>query len=320
MRVNSCKHSAAAGWIPAGLGATPGRLQPTSITLTSYATSRPVRRGRPRRVRLFQPGAGSEPGARGHRGSRFQARRAPCRSQVSARARGRCRRRAVVRGWLLVAAAEGEDAGLALVPGGAGRPRHLHRSEAPQLARDARDPRTDCGEPDRCGRGHAGRRAALHEAVLAEQRPLQQPHRAQVRADVHAAVVRRRGEGLGVSGRDIRDQARRVHRPDAGAAAADVLRSEGGSDRHEQESRRRQRHPASERQQPLLECRHGGSERLCREVRPQLAADQARRQAGGGGLSRRRDVREADHRDHQAPRSGACRSRPNRWRRRWRPS
>ena len=177
---------------------------------------------------------------------------AASRSQVSARARGRCRRRAAVRGRLLVAAAQGEDAGLAPVPGGAGRARHLHRSEAPQRARDARRARADRGEPDGRGRGHAGGGAALHEAVLAEQRSLQQPHRAQVRADVHAAGVRRGGEGVGVGGRDLRDQARRVGRPDAGAAAADVLRPERGSDRHQQESRRRQGHPAGERQQPLL--------------------------------------------------------------------
>ena len=35
--------------------------------------------------------------------------------------------------------------------------------------------------------------AALHEAVLDQHRPVQQPHGAQVRADVHARGVRRRG-------------------------------------------------------------------------------------------------------------------------------
>ncbi len=107
-----------------------------------------------------------------------------------------------------------------------------------------------------------------------------------------------------------------THRPEAGAPAADVLRSERRSDRHQQDSRRRQGHPAGERQQPLLGRLDGGSEGLQREVRPQLAAGEAERQAGRRGLPRRRPLREADHRDRQAPRGGEAVRRADRWPRR----
>ena len=199
------------------------------------------------------------------------ASRAPVRSQVSARPRGRRGNRAAVCRRLFLAAAQAEDADLASVPGGARRPRHLHRSEAPRRARDARGDRADrrLSAGRRC-RG-AFRDSAIREVVLVEQRPVQQPDGAKVRVEPHAGEAQGRGRGLREERRALHDR-QRNDRSEARAVAADVLRSDRGSDRHQQDTRRRQGHPASERQQPLLRRLDGGPEGLQREVRPQLAA------------------------------------------------
>ena len=140
----------------------------------------------------------------------------------------------------------------------------------------------------------AHRDPALHEAVLDQQRSLQQPHRAQVRPAVHARGVRRRGQGVGQFGRQGRDRRRRVARWPAGPAAADVLRPQRGSHRHQQESRAGQGHPALQRQQPLRRGLDGRPEGVRREVRPQFAPREGRRHAGRRGLQVRRQVRAPD--------------------------
>ena len=114
----------------------------------------------------------------------------------------------------------------------------------------------DRGAPDRRGRGHARRGAALHEAVLAQQRPLQQPHRAQVRADsctpqafaaaVKAAAQRARRSRPGPASRI--DQMLARLQPMFFDPKVDPIVTN-------KTPRRRQGHPAGERQQPLLRRR-----------------------------------------------------------------
>ena len=74
------------------------------------------------------------------------------------------------------------------------RARHLLR---PALRAQPRDARRARGRSSRIRDGHrsgdARRDPALHEAVLDQHRSVQQPDRAQVRAQVHARGVRRRG-------------------------------------------------------------------------------------------------------------------------------
>ena len=197
------------------------------------------RRRQPAR-RVLARDAGDQPGriARCRRAGRSAGRRA----RVPARARRRRGGRAAVRGRLFGAAAEREDADLASLPGRDRRPRHLLRSEASQRARDARHPRADRRASAGRRRGDAGRDPALHEAVLDQQRPLQQPHRAQVRAEVHAAGVCRRREG----GRAERRHASRAARGESLDAMLARLQPmffdpERRSDRHQQDARRRAR-------------------------------------------------------------------------------
>ena len=110
--------------------------------------------------------------------------------EVSARARGRCGGRAAVRGrlrrscrwtrrcsiWHLYQAAL------------AGRDIYYDQRYAHNLEmRD--DPRGDPHASRRDRSGDAGGDPALHEAVLAQHRAVQQPDRAQVRAEVHAGGV-----------------------------------------------------------------------------------------------------------------------------------
>ena len=90
-----------------------------------------------------------------------------------------------------------------LAPGGARRPRHLLRPALRAQPRDARRARGDrhARRPASIA-ADARRDRALHEAVLDQHRPLQQPHGAQVRARrarptafaaaAHAAAARRR--------------------------------------------------------------------------------------------------------------------------------
>ena len=144
-----------------------------------------------------------------------------------------------------------EDARLASVSGGAGRARHLLRPALRAQPRDARDAR---GDPHASRRRIEPRRAggdpALHEAVLDQHRPAQQPHGPQVRARSAARGASRAPRSAAAAGARFRSQGETL---DAmlDAAAAAVLRPGGRSDGHEQDARRRPRHPDRQREQPL---------------------------------------------------------------------
>ena len=166
--------------------------------------------------------------------------------------------------------------------------------------------------------GHARRDPALHEAVLAQHRPVQQPDGAQVRAEVHARGVRRGGAGGRGGRRAVPAASRRDARRDARRGS-----SRCSSTRASTRSSRTRRPGAGkdilrvEREQPVRR-RHDGRPRGVRRAVPaELAPGEARRQAGRGGLPGRRPLRRRRSRAIvEAPRGGACRSPPSRWRRR----
>ena len=175
------------------------------------------------------------------------------------------------------------------------------------------------GAPAGRRRGHTRRDPALHEAVLAEQRSLQQPHRPQVRADVHAARRSpRRRKAAAQPARRFATAAGRVARPDADAAAAACSST--------RRSIRWSRNKTPAAGKDILQASannlyvgvvDGGPQGLQREVRPQLAPGEAERQAGRGGLQGRRPLRRS-----RSPRSSGTsrrrsRSPPSRWPRRW---
>ena len=101
------------------------------------------------------------------------------------------------------------------------RARHLLRPALRAQPRDARRARSDPHASRRRRRPRDARRdRALHQAVLDQHRPVQQPDRAQVRADVHAGGVRR-GRARRRAGRRARSRratARRSTRCSRGCA------------------------------------------------------------------------------------------------------
>ena len=74
-------------------------------------------------------------------------------------------------------------------------PRHLLRPALRAQPRDARRARGDHHAPGGRRSADARRDPALHQAVLDQHRALQQPDRAEVRAEVHAGGLRRGGAG-----------------------------------------------------------------------------------------------------------------------------
>ena len=191
----------------------------------------------------------------------------------------------------------------------------FYRPEAPRRARDARHPRADRRAPAGRRRRDARRDPALHQAVLDQQRALQQPDRAQVRAE----DARRRRSPPREGGRD---RTARPSRPPAGESLDAMLarlqpmffdpnvdpivtnKTPGAG----------QGHPAGERQQPLLRRQSMADLKgFTEKIRPQLAAGEARRQAGRGGLQDRRPLRAADRRDRASISRRRSRSRPSRW-------
>ena len=136
-----------------------------------------------------------EPFVRWIAAGRRAGRGAAARAQVPARTRGRRRRRADLRRRVRAVAARGEAADLAPLRGRARGPRHLLRPALRAQPRDARRARGDPHAPGGDRPGDARRDRALHEAVLDQHRPVQQPDGAQVRAQVRARGVRRRRAG-----------------------------------------------------------------------------------------------------------------------------
>ena len=135
---------------------------------------------------------------------------------------------------------------------------------------DARRARGDRARtPQGVDAGHARRDPALHQAVLDQQRAVQQPDRAQVRPEDDPAGVRR-------GARSRRRRTARRSRPPAGeiarraadAAAADVLRRRASI--RSSPTRRPapgQGHPDRQRQQPLLRRQPGRPEGVHGAVR-----------------------------------------------------
>ena len=185
------------------------------------------------------------------------------------------------------------SAGLAPHAGGDRRSRHLLGSALRARPRDARTSSSRSSRtPPASTQATLAEIHALHEAVLAQHRAVQQPHRAQVRADVHARGVRpRRPRRPRKNGADVRH---------AGGESLDAMLArmrplffdptvdpmvtqktpEGGRDIL-----------AGQRQQPVRRRDDGRPEGLHREVRPQLASREAERQARRGGLQGRRPLR-----------------------------
>ena len=190
----------------------------------------------------------------------------PCRAQISARARRRRRGRAAVCGPVRGAAAARRRRW-------SGTSRRRRSPDATSSTTRSIATRSRCGAcSKRSSRTRTAsirprwRDPALHEAVLDQQRPLQQPDRAQVRAEDHAAGVRRGGADGGEGRRDVPDAVRRVARRDAGAAASRcsstrtsipiVTNKTPGAG---------QGHPDRQRQQPVLRRQHGRPQGLHRE-------------------------------------------------------
>ena len=165
--------------------------------------------------------------------------------QVSARARRRRGRRAALCRRLREAAAEREDAR----SGTSTRPRS---PAATSTTTSATRTTSRCAT---CSKRSSRTRTGVDPQTLAEiQRytklfwintgPVQQPDRAQVRAEVHAGGVRRGGAGRRRKpARRSRSQPARSLDALLDAAAADVLRPDGRSDRHQQDARAGQGHP-----------------------------------------------------------------------------
>ena len=163
--------------------------------------------------------------------------------QVPARARRRCRRGAAVCGRLRRAAATEKTLIWHLYEAAlAGRDIFID-----QKHRDALEMRRILEQivahPQGVDARDARRDPALHEALLDQQRALQQPDRAQVRPEVHAAGVCRRGQGRRAGRRRVRHAGGRIARRHARAPAADVLRRRRRSDGHQQDAGPGQGHP-----------------------------------------------------------------------------
>ena len=131
---------------------------------------------------------------------------APCRhgTEVSARARRRCGRRAAVRRRLRRAAAATRRRSIWHLYQAALAGRDIYYDQRYAHNLEMRDVLEEIvTHPTGIDAGDARRDPALHEAVLDQHRPLQQPDRAQVRAQVHAGGVRRRGAGGRAGRRDV---------------------------------------------------------------------------------------------------------------------
>ena len=124
--------------------------------------------------------------------------------------------------------------------------------------------------------GDARRDSPLHQAVLDQHRPLQQPDGAQVRPEVHARGASGRGRGSPSA-------TARASSPICRVAASVLLRPRRRSHRHQQDAGAGEGHPAGERQQPVRGRDDGGPRRLRGALSAQLAAGQA----GRHGWSRR---------------------------------
>ena len=186
--------------------------------------------------------------------------------------------------------------------------RYAHNLEMRERAR------RDHHAPGRRRPGDARRDRALHQAVLDQHRPAQQPDGAQVRAEVHAggapprrARGRARGRRFPLDERRNRSTAaRRGCEPLFFDPAVDPMVTSktpgAGKDILD-----------GQREQPLRRRDDGGPRGIRGAVSAQLAAREAGRHARRGGLPRRRPVRRADLARSSATSRPRFRSRPRRW-------
>ena len=203
-----------------------------------------------------------------------------------------------------------EDAHLAPLPGGARRPRHLLRPALRAQPRDARRARGDPHAPGGRRSGDARRDPALHEAVLDQHRAVQQPHRAQVRAEVHAGGVRGgRARGRSRPARRFRCEPGETLDAAARAPAAAVLRPDVDPIVTNKTPGAGQGHPHGERQQPLRRRDDEGPRGLRGAVSAQLAAGEA-----ATASSSKRSTASADATTRRSARSSATSRRRSRLR------
>ena len=235
------------------------------------------------------------------------------RTPIPARADRRSGGRAAVCRRVFRPGAEREGAGLAPVPGGAGRARHLLRPALSPQPGDARHPRGDCLARRRHRSGRAERAHSLHEAVLDQQRPLQQPHGAKIRAAT--AAERPDSGGRGGRAARARGSAWRRARPspssidryapmffDPGVDPMVTCKTPGGGRDILLASANNLYDGVTMADLAGVDERYPLNSRVVKQ-------DGARRRAG---LPRRRALRRGDPRDRAASRRCACRTRRRR--------
>ena len=117
----------------------------------------------------------------------------------------------------------------------------------------------------------------LHEALLDQQRPVQQPDRAQIRADVHArGVRRRRAGGRAAPARNFRSRAAR-RSISCSRALQPMFFDPAVDPMVTNKTPPRAGHPRGERQQPLRRPDDEGPRGVQGSARAQLAAREAER-------------------------------------------
>ena len=217
--------------------------------------------------------------------------------------------------------AEREDAGLAPVPGRAGRARHLLRPAVRPQPGDARRAR---------GRAHAQGRRSI-PATLAEierytklfwinSGPFNNLTARKFVLTCTPGRVRRGREGGRRRRRAVPAQERRDARSAARPPPADVLRPGRRSDGHQQDAAERAGHPRVEREQPVRRPDDEGPRGVQGGARAQLAPGQAGRQDRRRGVSRRTAATPARSRRSSSTSRRPSRLPPSRWRRRSRRS
>ena len=237
---------------------------------------------------------------------------------ISARARGRCGGRAAVRGRFRRAAA-GEKTLIWHLYQAALAGRDIFYDQRYAHSLEMRDVLE--GDPHASGRRRRPTLAEIQrytKLFWINTGPLQQPHRTQVRARMHARSVRRGGpcRRRGSGARFPLDPAKTLDQLLA-RLQPDVFRSRRRSDGHGEDAARRQGHPHRERQQSLRRRHDEGRREFQRAIPAELPAREARTARWSRrSYRRRRPVRPPDRGHRRTPRGRRSRSPPSRWPRR----
>ncbi len=180
-------------------------------------------------------------------GSQSRLRRR-ARPEVPPRTGGRRRRRAGLRRRLRRPAEGTKTPDLAPLPG---RPRgsgHLLRPALRRIPGDERGPGSHRHPSRRRRSGRSGQDSAVFQTVLDQQRTIQPPDSPQVRPHLLAGRACAGGPRRPEGGSHVSHKVRPVPRRPARIPQTDVLRPDLRADRHQQEPRTRQGHPAFKRQ------------------------------------------------------------------------